>query len=121
MDKIIFQVRGFLTGIKTKTNSWEIKFETDENVPGDKIAIFADLKNKPGYMTVSSHLVEAEDIIDLPPIRPVEKSDKTPSERLRSVMFLLWKQNSEGFKTADEYYRFKMEKLINHYKDHLDG
>lgn len=45
---------------------------------------------------------------------------KSPSQRLRSVIFLNYKQNNEGFNTFDSYYLNKMEKFINHFKDKLN-
>jgi hypothetical protein len=44
---------------------------------------------------------------------------KTPGQRLRAVMYLLWKQDSEGFATADEYYKNKMENIILFYRGKL--
>lgn len=50
---------------------------------------------------------------------PVEKiNGKTPSQRLRAVLYRIWEQNpSEDFET---YYGAKMEKVIDHYKTLLD-
>jgi hypothetical protein len=48
-----------------------------------------------------------------------EVSGKTPSQRMRSVLFLNFKQNPEGFPDFDAYYRSKMENMIDHYKGKL--
>lgn len=45
---------------------------------------------------------------------------KSPSQRLRSVLFLLYKQ-SEDSSTFQIFYDRHMEKLINHVKAKLDG
>ena len=44
---------------------------------------------------------------------------KTPGQRLRAVLFLNWKQDPQGFSTADEHYKHEMEKIITHYKGKL--
>lgn len=41
---------------------------------------------------------------------------ESPSKKLRNVFYILWEQDSEGFKDFDAYYDSKMYKLINHYK-----
>lgn len=59
--------------------------------------------------------------IDQKEIDQVDKLDpefdgKTQSQRIRSVLFKLFQQNSEGFKDFDNYYRSKTEKFIEHLK-----
>lgn len=49
-----------------------------------------------------------------------ELETKTKSQRLRSVLFLNWKQeNSE--ETFDQYYGNKMEYIINKFKEKLES
>ena len=45
---------------------------------------------------------------------------KTPSQRLRSVLFLMHKNDNEGSPDFKDFYRLKMEKVINHFKSKLD-
>ena len=49
-----------------------------------------------------------------------DDNKKTPSQRLRSVLFVAWKQKSEGFERFDDFYTYKMEKIIEHYKSKLE-
>ena len=121
MDKMIFQVPGYLTGIQTKISSIKLTYEIDESViNADKMARFFELKGKPSWMTINSHIIESEDILNLPPIRPMENGEKTPSQRLRAVLAVLWKQSPDGFKSCDEHYKYYMEKYINHIKGKLE-
>ena len=53
----------------------------------------------------------------------VEKIDKdmetkTASQRLRSVLFLVWKQSKQE-DTFESFYKSQMEKVIEHYKEKL--
>lgn len=44
---------------------------------------------------------------------------KSPSNRMRNVLFLLWKQDQEGYKEFDPYYRSKMEVFIENLKNNI--
>lgn len=44
---------------------------------------------------------------------------KSPSQRLRAVIFLNWQQNNEGYEKFDSYYTHKMEAFIDHLKKKL--
>lgn len=72
-------------------------------------------------------LVTDDNIIDKATIEAIETADmvaesdtKSPSQRLRGVMFRNWEQMSKGHKTFDAYYRSEMELLINHFKQKLE-
>ena len=46
--------------------------------------------------------------------------EKTPSQRLHSVLFLVWRQQySETHKTFDEFYKLMMENIITQFKNKL--
>lgn len=56
--------------------------------------------------------------IDIPEDNEQEKS---PSQRLRSVLYILWEQSQKDkFKTFTLYYNHILEQLINLYKDKLE-
>ncbi len=44
---------------------------------------------------------------------------QTQSKRLRNVLFLLWKQEPEGFSVFEFYYQAKTEIIIQHFKSKL--
>ncbi len=113
----IFQVPATLTKATMKTHYWHIGFDTQENVTPAEMSRIHEWANKLGYLTFSAHQIEAEDIVDLPPIRPEAK--KSPAQRLYGVLFRLWEQNPQGQATFATYYEMMMEKLINHYKEKL--
>jgi len=45
-------------------------------------------------------------------------NQKSQSVRMRSVLFILWKQDAEGM-DFENYYKAKMEKLIEHLKSKI--
>lgn len=102
------------------SQSIRIVFDSMENLSDEAITRLFKLRNKTGWLSYNVHQIEAEDIIDLPPINKTEPEDRPPSKRLRAVFFRMWEQDNSGFKTADDHYRFMMEKLINFYKEKLN-
>lgn len=50
----------------------------------------------------------------------VELNGKTPSQRLRNVLYITWTQAPEGYKDFDGFYKAKMEVIIEHYKSKLE-
>ncbi len=49
-----------------------------------------------------------------------EFKTKSQSQRIRNVLFKLWEQSPEDFKTFDQYYHFKTEKIIEHLKSKIE-
>jgi len=50
---------------------------------------------------------------------PKVEGGKTKSERLRSVLFRYWENQTIKDADFDSWYSLEMEKIINHYKDKL--
>ena len=46
---------------------------------------------------------------------------KTPSQRLRNILYINYQQNNEGFKDFNTFYISKMESICEHYKNKIDG
>ena len=113
---------GGICGIRTMADgSLRIQIDTQE-LPSETMMRIFELRNMPGMVLVSSDkITQAE-------IKAVENStsdflpkNKTHSQRLRAVLFKLWKQEGEprGFE-FDTYYSNTMERLIDHYKTKLE-
>lgn len=49
-----------------------------------------------------------------------EIDQKTPSQRLRGVLYVLWEKRPEGHKIFDTYYMVKMNGFIEHLKGKID-
>lgn len=74
------------------------------NLQGINLDVFFNPKDEPGAPELK---------IDK------EVSTKTQSQRLRAVLFVLWKQEGEKDKFED-FYRDRMEKFIDWIKEKLD-
>jgi hypothetical protein len=49
-----------------------------------------------------------------------EDIKKSQSQRIRSVLYILFKQNNKGFETFDSFYRHKTETIIEHFKSKIE-
>ena len=97
-----------------------LRFETQEQTP-QQIARLHSMLDEFGalYFKGNGEITSAEreeldaletDIFDNP---------KTQSQRLRNVLFKLWKNEPEGFDEFAKYYKFRTDKVIQHFKDKL--
>lgn len=69
------------------------------------------------YLSIKGNVTDNEmEIIDS--IEP-ELPGKTPSQRLRSVLYLMWKDKPEGYTDANLHYIHYIEKVIEHFKAKL--
>jgi len=103
-----------------KDGTLKLSFETGELSPQEMADIHFSL-NKVGYLAYAPDPFATHEMEEIDKLK-VEFDDtgKSPSQRLRAVLFLLWKQNPEGYEISEDYYRAKMEKLINHFKNKLE-
>jgi len=46
---------------------------------------------------------------------------KTPSKRLRGVLYRVWEKHPDGYELFEDFYRAQMERIINHFKNKIDG
>lgn len=100
-----------------KDQSLKITLESQELQPEEMAALF-ELRNKYVYTALDEAPINPDDLDIKEPMKEF-KTDKTPSQRLRAVLYRYWEQNkpTEDF---DSYYKRKMEEIINYIKDKLN-
>lgn len=104
-----------LTSASTRSDgSLGLRFATPELEPADKTAIF-ELQGVNLKMLLQP---ENGEVLELKEVKS-EFDEKTPSQRLRSVLFILWKQEAEAI-DFEVYYRQKMSGIIEHLKIKLN-
>lgn len=103
-----------------KDKSLTIRFETGEKSPEDVMQIHS-LMDVYGYL-----LFSGQDTLTKEEIEEIDNLDtdlydnpKTQSQRLRNVLYLNWKQESEGHEDFKEYYKSKTDIIIEHFKNKL--
>jgi hypothetical protein len=112
----VVQIPGVLEGVTTRRdNSLKITFGCEEL--GDSGAILLALVNKAGWCYFAPSEVGA-DQLEIPDVIPEFKGDKTPSQRLRAVLFVYWQQNKPT-PEFDAFYQRKMNEIIEMVKEKL--
>ena len=109
------QLESFRT-LKDKT--LKVNFETQELTPKE----FAELSGciqQFGYLAFKSEPFRTEEINAIQDLQTELETGKTPSQRLRGVLYRMFEQDSQGFKSFATYYDHQMEILINHFKNKL--
>lgn len=111
-----------LEGIRTlKDKSLKVTFETQELNPQDMLGVMENI-NTFGYLAFKPEPFKQEERAILEDLETeFEDRGKTPSQRLRAVLYRMWQKNSEGFDTSVRHYEHHMEKILNHFKSKLDG
>ena len=110
------KLQAYLTGFSSRADrSAGIRFATQE-LSGEEMAKLQDLNGSFGWLLFQENKFTDEDL----PQEQAEDKNKTPSKRLRSVLFVLWKQLGEHG-DFEQFYREKMEKLIDIIKGKLDN
>lgn len=103
-----------------KDKTIKIEFETNELTP-EQLAEIGLNNQSFGYLAFKKDDFRSEQLKIIDELKAdYEDKSKTPSKRLRDVLFIAWKQHPESYAKFEDYYRFKMEKFINHVKSKLD-
>jgi len=110
------QIEG-LTSRKDKTI--KVTFGTQELSPVDAAQVF-QLNQRFCYIAIKEESFQQDELDNLDSIKTDLESNKTPSQRLRGILFINYQQNNEGYKDFSTYYIAKMEILCEHFKSKLD-
>jgi hypothetical protein len=113
-------IPAYLTRYGSKAdNTFSLSFNTNELKDSEVIAL-NKLKNQYGFLMFKSSEIENSELEQLDSVdMDLTDKSKTPSKRLRSVLYLMWEQNKEEG-TFKDYYSNCMERIIEHYKNKLD-
>lgn len=122
----MFQVPSTITKITTLADkSIRLQVDTQELSAEEKALVFG-LHERFGWFVFKETLIEQKDI-ELPELPNPKKDgkEKTDSQRLRAVIYLLWKQNGEKDLYSREcdgetYYHQYMNHIIEKAKSRLE-
>lgn len=113
------QVQAFLSKAMTLAdNTLRLQFDCQE-LPSETMTEMFELRNKVGHLFFLEQPIKEIDTKDLPEI-VLDKNEKSPSTRLRNVLFLLHKQNGGADHDFDAYYRKQIERVIETIKEKLN-
>ncbi len=100
-----------------KNRSLRMWYDSQENLSDEQVAKITRNHNKFGWLSflVAERQLTPDDMLDLPEIVDDTKY-KTPSQRLRGILYRVWeKQGKKG--NFEEFYIIKMDMLASWLKD----
>lgn len=100
-----------------KDNSVKMTLDTQELTPARAGELFT-LRNSLATVYISPAEITSREMAQVDAIEP-EMPGKSPSQRMRNTLFILWKQDHEGYNEFDSYYKAKMEKFIEELKNNI--
>ena len=104
--------------LKDKTLS--LNFGTQEPT-AEQIQAIALNAQKYGYLVFSGTQLTSEQLDAIDKAKnDLYDSQKTPSKRLRNVLYVWYEQDSKGYKTFEDYDLYHMERIIEKVKSKLD-
>jgi hypothetical protein len=107
-----------LTKISSRADrSYKLEFSTRELSGIEAVSLLDELLSEGFLLYSPNDDFEEADV-------PKEKADaglgtKTPSQRLRSVLYVFWEQSGKKG-SFEDYYRVQIEKLIEYIKEKLE-
>jgi hypothetical protein len=102
-----------------KDKTLKINFETNELNPQELLGIVENL-GAYGYLAFKKEPFNEKERQQLESLETtIEDSMKTPSQRLRAVLYRNFERDAQGFKSFATYYEHQMELLLNHFKSKL--
>lgn len=103
-----------------KDNTIKLVFGTNELPPSIVSQLFTQ-HNRYGFLSFKDSEFNPNDIDKMSKLQiDLDDKTKTPSQRLRGVLYRTYEQDSKGYDTFTRFYEHKMESIINHYKKQLE-
>lgn len=126
MDKEpLLQIPAEITKVTTMSHdSLRLQVDTQEDLIPQAQAMIFGFKGKLGVFAFAKSEVREEELI-IPNFRPSEEDNKSPSQRLRGVLFKVWEHRGrvDRYKNKCDFeifYRQEMEHIMDEYKRILE-
>lgn len=100
-----------------KDGSVNITINTQELSPAKAAELF-ELRGKLATAYISPAEITNKEMHLIDTMEP-DLPGKTPSQRMRNVLFILWRQDAEGYKDFPPYYEAKMNGYIEALKQSI--
>ena len=94
-----------------------LKLGTQELSPAETAEIF-EMGNRQIWCALAEVPVKPDDL-QVPEIMTEFKNDKSPSQRLRNVLFVYWTTHVKGQEEWEPFYSRKVDGIIEHIKEKL--
>src|SRR5215203_4633211 len=100
---------------RRKDRSVSLRFSSTLELGTADFAELDRLTPSTGWLLFSQNEFDEADV----PSEDAPGDEKSPSQRLRSVLFIDWQQNTDQSEDFNAYYRRKIETLITKVKERL--
>src|SRR2546421_4237488 len=115
---MLFQTPATIAQIRTMADRGNrVVIDTQELSPEDMATLFSLKQGGMGWFLFKGSAITAEEIPDYDPATFDEI--KSPSQRLRAVLFVYWKEVKGGQGDFESFYRAQVERVIEQYKEKL--
>jgi hypothetical protein len=124
MDKQVFQIPATLSKCEALAHStMKMTFHTQEGIDSDSMKRLFELYEKTGWLSFNVEKIEAKNIANLPQIDPKQYEGKSPSQRLRSVLYVLWQKKGSPGIFEDLYIKMmgRFQKQVSDEIEKYDG
>ena len=107
-------------GLRTLADkTLKITFETQELNPQNLLELMENI-NQFGYLAFKKEPFKEDEKEMLQELKSdFEFKGKSSSQRLRSVLYVMFQNNNEGFDSSVKHYEHHLEKIIDHFKSKL--
>jgi hypothetical protein len=108
-----------LTAYRPKADgSWSVSFSTPI-LNREQKQIIDSLHNQACFLLIKEAEISADEVELIDSVDVDLGNTKTPSKRLKDVLFVCWTQDNKGYTDFKDFYKHKMEVLIEHFKSKL--
>ncbi len=108
-----------IEGIATrKDKSVKIVISTQEIDPKTAAHIFS-LSGNYAYVAIKQEQFTQWEVDDIAKLKADIENIKSPSQRLRAILYRNFEQNNMGYNDFTSYYIAQMDKICEHYKSKL--
>jgi hypothetical protein len=115
---MLFQTSAQIAKIQTMADRGNrVVIDTQELSPEDMATLFSLKQGGMGWFLFKGSAITTEEIPDYDPATFDEI--KSPSQRLRAVLFVYWKEIRKGQGDFEGFYRAQVERIIEQYKEKL--
>lgn len=115
----LFQIPAQITKLETQSDGGiRVVLDTQELTDPEELKQLFMLRKSLGWFSFKSNKITAGEIPDEEAMAE-EGETKSPSERLRNVLFVYWKENRRGKGDFNAFYKETMEKYISNVKEKL--
>ena len=119
----LLQLPATISRVQTMANkSVRVMVDSQEDISPEVVAQIMKQHEQLGWFCfLVDRMIKPEDVKDLPEIKD-ETDVKSPSQRLRGVLFIQWENQTLEYKSKypfEVYYRGRMEKIIDREKEKL--